>query len=497
VAAVTVLVAVTPRTIDAADQWVEVKSAHFVVTSNAGAGSAKTLAWQLEQIRSALATLWPWAKLDLNKPLKVLAVKDEASMRALAPSFWEQRGGVRPACVWVGGVDQNYLAIRSDLKAEDTVNINPYVSAYFSYVSLILQQNSERHQPLWFSRGIAGVLSNTIVRESGIMLGPPIPWHLDHLRSQSRLRLAKLLEVTASSPELKSGDGLNAFDAESWALVHYLMFGEEGARWPKLDKYAQLVATGTDSSAAFKETLGPPDDLESGFANYVARNLFTFRRVNVDASVKREGFAVRQVPAAESASDRALFHAAMNRPVEARAAIDEARKADAGAAESYVAEALLLDREQKRDEARAAYEHAVTAGSASGYAYYRLAGLLWLPPADHETLTRIEALLSKAVSLNIRDAAASADFGEVRSELGTSAALPYVLRAISLDPSEPAYRFIAARVLWRETKLDEAEKAAQAGLALAQSDDERKEAADLLERIRTAKAAGGARPAAE
>jgi hypothetical protein len=50
-------------------------------------------------------------------------------------------------------------------------------------------------------------------------------------------------------------------------------------------------------------------------------------RVDVDASVKRESFPNRQLSPSESAAALALFHVAMNRPVEARAAIDEARKA--------------------------------------------------------------------------------------------------------------------------------------------------------------------------
>src|SRR3954462_9215644 len=72
----------------AAETWVEVKSAHFTVVSNAGQGTAKTLAWQLEQVRSAIATLYPWAKVDLQKPMAVFGVKDETAMKALVPKYW-------------------------------------------------------------------------------------------------------------------------------------------------------------------------------------------------------------------------------------------------------------------------------------------------------------------------------------------------------------------------------------------------------------------------
>jgi hypothetical protein len=52
----------------AADEWIEVKSAHFTVVSNASERSTRTLVWQLEQVRSATAALWSWAKADLNQP---------------------------------------------------------------------------------------------------------------------------------------------------------------------------------------------------------------------------------------------------------------------------------------------------------------------------------------------------------------------------------------------------------------------------------------------
>ena len=42
----------------AADEWIEVKSAHFTVVSNASERSARKLVWQPEQVRSATAAYW-------------------------------------------------------------------------------------------------------------------------------------------------------------------------------------------------------------------------------------------------------------------------------------------------------------------------------------------------------------------------------------------------------------------------------------------------------
>ncbi len=85
IAALTALVFVSTRGRAAADDWIEVKSAHFTVVSNAGERTTRRLVWQLEQVRSATSTLFAWAKADLVKPLRVVVVKDENSMRVWAP----------------------------------------------------------------------------------------------------------------------------------------------------------------------------------------------------------------------------------------------------------------------------------------------------------------------------------------------------------------------------------------------------------------------------
>ncbi|HSD30247.1 MAG TPA: hypothetical protein VLL75_23305 [Vicinamibacteria bacterium] len=47
--------------------WVEVKSGHFTVITNSGEKAGRRTAWQFEQIRSAPAQLWPWARIEAVK----------------------------------------------------------------------------------------------------------------------------------------------------------------------------------------------------------------------------------------------------------------------------------------------------------------------------------------------------------------------------------------------------------------------------------------------
>jgi len=110
-----------------------------------------------------------------------------------------------------------------------------------------------------------GVVSNTIVRDNFLLLGPPMPWHLEALRSRSRLSLKQLIAVTRSSPEYTREDGLERFDAEAWAFVHMLMFGDQGKHQSAINRFSNLISSGTNIDVAFTEAIGHVEDLESGF----------------------------------------------------------------------------------------------------------------------------------------------------------------------------------------------------------------------------------------
>jgi tetratricopeptide (TPR) repeat protein len=372
------------------------------------------------------------------------------------------------------------------VRNDDTATLNPYASSYFSYANLVVTSSFDRSLPLWFSRGLAGVISNTIVRDNQILLGPPIPWHLETLREQQRIPLTQLLAMTRSSPEYSQGDGLRRIDAHAWALVHFLMFGDNGAHQGGLNRLATALNAGKDSGAAFTEAVGRVQDLEPDFFAYVQRNLFSYGKAKLDASVKREQLPVRQLSPAESAAGRAVFHVAMNRPAEARALIDEARKADPNSAGASLAEALLLDREGQRDEARNAYARAVTLNTGSAWAYYRLATLDWGGSRpDQAELQQIEKRLAHAVELYRSFAAAYASLAEVRATLGQpqSDVLPLLKKAITIEPGEPWHRLIGSRVLWRYGAIAEARRIAEAVKAGSDREDARREAERLLAEI--------------
>src|SRR5262245_43993138 len=100
----------------AAESWVEVKTAHFTVLTNAGEGRARQTALEFEQVRAAYAKIWAWVNEADDRPPLVVGLKDEATMKRWAPRYAEVKGGIDVASVSVHGADRDYLLLRTDAR---------------------------------------------------------------------------------------------------------------------------------------------------------------------------------------------------------------------------------------------------------------------------------------------------------------------------------------------------------------------------------------------
>jgi TonB family protein len=471
--------------------WMEVKGPHFVVASDGGDRAARTILWQFEQVRSAIQNIWPWARADLDRPVLVLLVSGENGMKSVAPQYWEQKGAVHPSSVFVTGQDRHYIALRAGPEVIIRQDVNPYTSAYWSYVSLVLHSGLKADLPLWLSRGLANVMSNTIVRDSYIEVGRIVPWYLQRLRAGMRMSMTEILAVDRDSAFMHDSEKLARFDAETWALVHYLLFADDAAHAAGLNRFIALLAEGRPGTTAMELSLGSVDALNAGFQQYSRREIFSFTRVQVDLKMKPEGFSTRTMTLAETASTRAAFHAAMLRPVEARGDVAAARRADVAAA--WDVEGILLERDGKPDEALGAYAKAIDATTTSFYPYYRWAALARRGSNEPATSERIERALERAIALNPEYAPAFQVLAEVKLQEGRrEEALGFATRAASLDPAPATYHSTLARVFASLGRHDEALRQARDAVALARSDAERRAAQQLIDSLNTGPRAGGA-----
>ncbi len=456
-----------------ADTWTEVKSDHFLVVSNAGERKARNIAWQFEQVRGAIQQGFPWAGADLNRPMVIIAAKDEDTMRKLAPEYWEKRGETRPASVSVSGWDSHYIAVRADLQ-EEGQGQNPYRYAYWSYSALIFDENYNYRLPLWLSDGVATLLSNTVVSSKEIQFGVPIPDEVETLRTSPLLPLLQLLAVTRETPTYQQSVARERFDAQCWALVQFLMFSQQGGGSGRLNQLSALLLSGMPSAQAVEQVYGNLDALDQAYRLYVHQSIFRFGRLHVDTDMSTTKFPSRVLAPAEAAAAQAALHVAMNRPVEARALIAQARAADPALAVPDDLEAILLDKEKKADEARAAYAKAAERGSKNFWVYYRLASVSALSAADPASMADLTAKLERSTALNPNFAPAFEYLSNVQArQRQFDRALQAQQKAVALEPNEVGHRINLARLLLVVNRRDDAIKVVNDAMPLARTDQER------------------------
>jgi TPR repeat protein len=464
----------------AAETWIEVKSPNFTVVSNAGEGTARRTANEFEQIGSAYTRVWPWAHVGQTRPMVVIALKNEASLRRWAPAYYETKGGIDVVSGSAYGADRVYLLLRTDYRPEDA-QVAPAYNVYRAYVELLLASSIERRLPVWLSSGLGEVLGNTIVYGKEIQVGKPVPWELRRFNEGGRQSLRTILDARADSPLLNKEDQRSIFDAQCYVLVHYLLFGDKGAHSVSLNQFLRLWMAGRSHDQAFAEAFGDVNALEAQVSTYATRSLLSYARFESDAKLESSKWQPRTLPPAEVSGLQASVHVAMRRPVEAQAAIREARTEDSRSPFSYDAEGLLADLDQDNPRAKQAYAQAVELSSTSAYSHYRAAQLSWKANADKEALGALRQRLERAVELNPSYVNSYSFLAEVLVDLGEpQAALAAAQRAVALEPGQSYHRVALARVLHSLGRDDDAQKSAELGLQLANDSSERSNAERFL-----------------
>lgn len=463
-----------------AQTWREVKTANFTVVSDASEGRARHIAWQFEQMRAAMQEGLPWVKVQLDRPILVIAVKDENAMRAMAPQYWEERG-VRPSSVFVGGADRHYITLRADIEVEAQL-MNPHNAAYRSYSSLSLNQSLGGSLPLWLTNGLAVVLSNSIVRQREVVFGRPMPWTLETIKEGPRMPLAELLAVDRNASTYRSSIGRERFDAQSWSLIQFMIFGNKDNGPARFDRLVALIGGGMSSVDAVTQAYGSVTALETAYTLYTQQGVFSYSTLPTRADIVESKLLARVMTVPEHAFARASFHAAMGRPVEARAVAATARKIDAATPVVDDIEGMLFDGEQQADPAAEAFTRATGAGSTSYWSYYRLATLRSRAGMGADTAAVIQPLLERATTLEPSFAPAYSFLSTVQVNQGQiEPAIVSVRRAIEIDPSDVSNRLLLTRVLMRANQSAEALKVAREALPLARNPQERAMVESMIE----------------
>ncbi len=460
-----------------ADSWVEARSPHFIVVSNASGDQARSVAIRFERVRAVFQKAFPGMRVYPDLPIVILAARDRATFQELSPPGWSKQGEISRSGMMLRNPDKNFILLLLGVPGE-----NPYHVVYHEYAHLVLEDDF-RNIPLWLNEGLAEFYGNSEIDRKTVRLGLPSKENLALLREHPWLPLETLFTVDQSSPYYNEEDKGSIFYAESWALTDYLMFVKRSNGKGPIDRYLALVSQragpGSDPVTAATETFGDLHDLEAKLQNFVKRSAFGYFRLKIAAG--DDSYTVEQLSPAESEALRGDFMARTGSAEAARPLLLDALRRDPELTSINQSLGLLEVHERHVSEAARWFAKAAALCSNCVFSrFYNALALMQQDPgrpndADRQT---IESGFEAFIRFNPTFAPAYAALARfyVTSGKNPSGALDLAAKASSLDPRNVRYLFLEADILLKTGDKAGALRVAHQAVATAQSPAEKSQA---------------------
>lgn len=507
-----------PATAAAKDQWTGVRSKNFFLVGNASEKEIRQVATRLEQFRDVFTKLFAGANFTSPVPTTVVVFKNDSAYKPFKPLVDGKVNDV--AGYFQSGEDVNYITLTPARGSQD-----PFQTIYHEYVHLLVDNTLGRSNvPAWFNEGLAEYYSTfDIVDGRKVWLGKLDENHLYLLRQTKLQPLQTLFEIDNYSLHRNKRDARQLFYAQSWALVHYLLLGNNGARLPQVNKFLDALGRNRPTEEAFREAFQTDfASMEKELRKYIDGGNFmaqvaTFKhKLEFDAEMQAAPLSDAEV---EAYLGDLLLHT--DRAGEAVKRLEEAVRLDPKLGMAHASLGMAHMRLRRFDDAKRHLREAIAVGSGNYLAHYYYAYTLTREGMDETGFTRggyrpeaareMRASLRKAIELK-------PDFPEsyhllafvnlvTGEELEEGARL--LARARQLAPGNPNYALVLAQIYLRQEKFDEAratvepltsesadpQTRAQARSVLSAIDSMSRQLADLKqmrERVERAEAGGGA-----
>ena len=447
------------------ERWLEVRSPHFVVVSNAGENSARRAAGDFERIRAVFLKALEDDR-DEFEPVVVLAVKDEEGLKELLPEYWEREGS-RPDGIFQPGFDKHFVLVRLDGRTQAR-----YQLIYHEYFHLL--KNRGLHEtPAWLNEGLAEFWGHTVIEGDTVEMGLPTGFRV--FQRKSMLPLEELFGMDGN-PHDTYPDKVSTFYLQSWALVHYILLGDEtGTAKAAAAEYLRLVREKVDSVEAAQRAFGDLKKLEEALLSYVRSN--RLRRLQMDAPVQidEKTYSVRELSPADSAAMRAGFLAAGGHPQTALPLLEEALRLDPSNTWAQETMGFLHFYRQDAEEAKRWFAGAVDSGSRSYISHYYNAVLATENVEDKDAWARAERSLKQAVEIN---PTFGPGYGQLAYEYlrrgdHLEEALDIARRSVALEPGNVTYWLNTGHIFLKLNQHDEAKKVGDRLAAIATTEEER------------------------
>lgn len=312
--------------------WTEVRSPHFRVLTDASQSDARQVAHEFEQMRFVFVEHYPKFRLEGGAPMLIFAARDEGTAKSLEAVMWKGKGA-KPAGVFHHAWEREYVMVRMDQWNTPGMEVIARQTVYHEYTHSVLHLNLH-WIPTWLDEGLANFYGYTRFQNKKILVGAP-PTNYGQMPRQLLIPLETLLTVNPGSPYYHDEDKVYQFYAESWALVHFMMFGPGMENGERLNRFSALLQQGVEQKKAFVQAFGPIADMEKALSNYIVKFAFVTGVIPSPPQIDEKTFAVRTLSAAETEAELSGFHLWTHDVAGARPLAEQAVKDDPKLGEAH------------------------------------------------------------------------------------------------------------------------------------------------------------------
>jgi tetratricopeptide (TPR) repeat protein len=463
-------------------QWVEIRSPHFSVVTDAGDKRGQDVAVRFEQMRAVFGALLVKGNVNLPVPLQIVAFRSTKEMRQFAP-LWKGKP-TELAGLFQGNSDRSFILL--DLSTE-----NPWQVVFHEYAHQLLNGNITGRIDPWFNEGFAEYFSSIEVDGKQARVGKIPNDTYVVMQHSGFVKVADLFRVQQNSSTYnETGDRRSAFYAESSFTVHYLF---DTNLTQKLDSYFGLV---DDRHAPVEEAIQQSfgmsaQQFDKALRAYIDSGRYQYRVLPTPAGIVTSNYLVTPMSAADSAAVLADVH--LHSPDYQGKAMEEFEAIlKTNPNHPAALRGLGYGYLQQHDFTRAGecFEKAAAANSTDARVHYYAALLMKRESgmAEPTNLPRMTTELETAIRLDsgYADAYELLGFAYAYGQ-NPERGLAMLKKALSINPRNEEYLYNLGQLYLNQRKPDEAIAVLQP-LRSSQSPQVAAQTADLLQRAQELKA---------